>query len=79
MARFLNNARRAEEPAEDTWASLWTDAALWLDRYEKVMGREIQALRLAAPGIPENALRADLERGASPMSVARYYAAQQKH
>src|SRR5689334_6570996 len=70
-SRKFDMARR-----EDTWADLASDAALWLDRYEKVLTREIEALRLAAPGVPANALRVDLERGASPMSVARYYASQ---
>jgi len=67
-------ARRA-----DTWQELWNDGAKWLDRYEARIAAELEELRHHAPGVPPNSLRVDLERGASPLAVARYYAAQQKH
>ena len=60
----------------DTWQTLWADGEDWLTRYERRIAAEVQELRNAAPGVPENSLRADLERGASPLAVARYYASQ---
>ena len=66
-------ARRAEP---NTLQDLWADGAAWLDRYERWIAAEIEAQRLAAPGVPASNLRVMFERGASPLDVARYYAAQ---
>jgi len=51
----------------------WVSA--WMDRYEARITAEVEALRHAAPGVPPNALRVDIEKGShNPLQIARYYA-----